>query len=46
MRKMTIFASKTQFFPESGLGKNFQGSEMRAIDSLHKITPYGVIFEE
>jgi hypothetical protein len=45
MRKMAIFASKTQFFTESGSGKHFQGSGMRAIDSPHKITPYGIIFE-
>jgi hypothetical protein len=29
---MTIFASKTQFFSESGSVKHFHGSEMRAID--------------
>jgi hypothetical protein len=44
LRKMRNFASKTQFFPESGSGKHFQGSGMRAIDSPHKITPRGVIF--
>jgi hypothetical protein len=46
MRKMTIFASKTQFFPESGSRKHFQDSGMRTIDSPHKITSYGVVFEK
>jgi hypothetical protein len=44
LQKTTNFASKTQFFPESGSGKHFQGSGMHAIDSPHKITPRGVIF--
>ena len=38
---MSICASKTQFFPESELGKHFQGSGMRTIDSPYKITPIG-----
>jgi len=39
MRKMTIFASKTQIFPDSGSEKYFQGSRLRVIVSPHKITP-------
>jgi hypothetical protein len=38
------FASKTQFFPESG--KRFQGSGMHAIDSPHKITPRKMILRQ
>jgi hypothetical protein len=33
------------YFPESGLRKHFQASEMRAIDSPHEITPQKYDFE-
>ena len=41
IRKKIIFASKTQFFLESGSGKRFHASGMRAIDSSHGKTPLG-----
>src|SRR6478752_5569539 len=34
------------YFPESGSGKHFQASEMRAIDSPHEITPRNMILRE
>jgi hypothetical protein len=40
--EMTIFASKTQFFLESG--KHLQDSGMHAIDPPYKITRIGVFF--
>ena len=33
-------------FPESGSGKHFQASGMRAIDFLHEITPRNMILRE
>jgi hypothetical protein len=38
------FRFKNPIFLESGSGKHFQGSEMRAIDSPHKIIHRGIIF--
>jgi hypothetical protein len=46
VRKMTIFASETQFFLELRSWQHFQGMRMFAIDSQHKITPREVILEE
>jgi hypothetical protein len=46
MRKMTIFASKTQFFPESGSGKHFHASAMCAIDFSHDFTPRNDLFRK
>src|SRR4051794_37798764 len=34
------------YFPESGSGKRFQASRMRAIDSPHEITPRNIILRE
>ena len=33
-------------YPESGSGKRFQASRMRAIDSPHEITPRNMILRE
>jgi hypothetical protein len=44
--KINNFLFKTPIFPESGSGKHFQASGMRAIDSPHKITPRESIFRE
>ena len=42
-----IFASiQNTHFPESGSEKHFQASEMRAIDSPHKITPRKMILRQ
>jgi hypothetical protein len=43
---MTIFASKTQFFPESESGKHFYASAMRAIDFSHDLTPKNDLFRK
>ena len=46
MQNFHIFASiKNTHFPESGTEKPFQASGMRAIDSLHEITPRNINFE-
>jgi hypothetical protein len=46
MRKMTIFASKTQFFPESGPGKHFHASAMHAINFSNDFTPKNDLFRK
>jgi hypothetical protein len=46
MRKMTNFASKTQFSPELGSGKHFHALAMRAIDISHDFTPKNDLFEQ
>jgi hypothetical protein len=45
MRKMTIFALKPNFPPESGSKKPFYALGMRAIDYPHKIIPRGGQFQ-
>ena len=44
MKKMTIFASQTQFFPESGSGKRFRASGVRVIDIKLPLHVRGIIF--
>ena len=39
---LRIDFQKPNFFSESGPGKHFQGSGIRAIDSPHKITPRNI----
>ena len=43
---LKIDFQKPNFFSESGPGKHFQDSGIRAIDSPHKITPYGSFLEK